>query len=104
MLGSEPPRAAFFSSVRRWKFNVRCSRFQGLEAQTIDPHGNRVAQLPILQDGILKTALFLHRDTTFFTRAGWLFPWLICALALAATAFSVRKTRRTTKSKEPQPV
>ena len=61
--------------------------------QTIDPHGNRVAQLPILKDGILETALFLHRHTTFFTRAGWLFPWLICALALAASPIVLRKIR-----------
>ena len=58
--------------------------------QLIDPHGNRVAQLPILQDGILETALFLRSDTTFFTRAGWLLPWVICALALLATAFLYR--------------
>ena len=61
--------------------------------QTIDPHGNRVAQLPILKDGILETALFLRSDTTFFTRAGWFFPWLICALALAASCLIAIRAR-----------
>lgn len=53
--------------------------------QLIDPHGNRIAQIPMLQDGVLITTLHLRRDTTFFTRAGWLFPWVVCLLALTIT-------------------
>ena len=60
-------------------------------SQLIDPHGNRIAQLPMLKDGCLETTLFLRSDTTFFTRAGWLFPWAVCALALITTPFALRK-------------
>lgn len=54
--------------------------------QLIDPHGNRVAQIPMLKDGILTTTLHPCSNLTFFTRCGWLCPWLLCAAALAFTA------------------
>ena len=62
--------------------------------QLLDPHGNRVAQIPMLKDGILETSLYLRDDLTFFTRAGWLVPWLVCALALTATAAALWPLRR----------
>ena len=74
----------------RWIFVCATS---GL-TQLIDPHGNRVAQLPILKDGILETTLFLRSNSTFFTRTGWLFPWIICALALVTTPIALRVNKR----------
>ena len=61
--------------------------------QLIDPHGNRLTQLPMLKDGVLETSLYLCNDTTFFTRAGWIFPWAVCGLALLATPLALWQTR-----------
>ncbi len=52
--------------------------------QLIDSNGNRRAYLPLLQDGVLETSLHLRRELTFFTRCGWLFPWVVCGLAVVA--------------------
>jgi apolipoprotein N-acyltransferase len=54
--------------------------------QLIDANGNRRAALPLLQEGVLETRLHLRRELTFFTRCGWLLPWLVCGLAILATA------------------
>lgn len=62
--------------------------------QLIDPHGNRIAQIPILQDGVLTTTLHLRHNLTFFTRAGWLCPWLIGAAALTLTLGLLWNARR----------
>ncbi len=62
--------------------------------QLIDPHGNRRARLPLLQDGVLETKLHLRHDLTFFTRYGWRFPWVSCGLALMSTAWAVWRGHR----------
>ena len=53
--------------------------------QLIDPHGNRIAQIPMFQDGVLATTLHLRSDLTLFTRGGWLCPWLVLSVALTST-------------------
>jgi len=63
--------------------------------QIIDPHGNRVAQLPLMEDGQLPATLHLSRQQTFYSRAGWLFPWLVTAVALAWTGSLWWRSRRT---------
>ena len=62
--------------------------------QLIDPHGNRRAQLPLLEEGVLETTLHLRRELTFFTRVGWVFPWVVCGLAIISTAGLVWRGRR----------
>jgi apolipoprotein N-acyltransferase len=63
--------------------------------QLIDSHGNRRAQLPLLRDGVLETTLHLRHELTFFTRFGWLFPWLVCGLAVLGAIGVVWRGRRT---------
>lgn len=54
--------------------------------QLIDPHGNCAAKIPMMTDGVLENQLHLRQDLTFFTRIGWVFPWVVCVLALVGTA------------------
>ncbi len=56
--------------------------------QILDPHGNRVSQIPLMEDGVLRGEIHLRQGFTFYTRAGWAFPWLVCAGA--AAGFFVR--------------
>lgn len=53
--------------------------------QFIDPHGNRVASLPLMDEGVLEGTIHLVRHRTFFTRIGWLFPWLVMIAATIST-------------------
>ncbi len=55
--------------------------------QFIDPHGNRVSQLALMEEGVLEGVIHLRQDKTFFTTIGWLFPWLVLVAALVATAW-----------------
>lgn len=43
--------------------------------QAIDPNGNRVASIPIIDEGTLSVAIGRRKDLTPYTRFGWLFPW-----------------------------
>lgn len=45
--------------------------------QVLDPYGNRVHALPIIEDGVLTAELGARSELTFYTRGGWLFPWAI---------------------------
>ena len=47
--------------------------------QFIDPHGNRISQLPLDEDGTLQGSIHLHDHLTFFTKYGWTFPWMLMA-------------------------
>jgi apolipoprotein N-acyltransferase len=53
--------------------------------QIIDPHGNRVAQLPMMDEGVLEGVIHCRQAKTFFTTYGWRFPWLILGAAGLAT-------------------
>jgi apolipoprotein N-acyltransferase len=53
--------------------------------QLIDSNGNRRAEIPLLQDGVLEATLHPRDELTFFTRIGWVFPWLVCGLAVIGT-------------------
>lgn len=48
--------------------------------QVIGPDGQRLKELPLMQDGILETTVHLRHGQTFYVRYGWAFPWLLCAL------------------------
>ncbi|SHJ91532.1 Apolipoprotein N-acyltransferase [Rubritalea squalenifaciens DSM 18772] len=51
--------------------------------QLIDPYGNRVLSLPLMEEGILSGMLEKRKGLTFFTRAGWLFPWIVLVVGSA---------------------
>lgn len=75
--------------------------------QLIDPHGNRVAELPLMRDGTLVTRLPRCRELTFFTRCGWLTPWLVGAGALAATGllgWQAYRSRPPARQPQPEPL
>lgn len=55
--------------------------------QFIDPHGNRVSQLPMMDEGVLEGVIHLRQEKTFFTTTGWLFPWSVLVAAVVATAW-----------------
>jgi len=52
--------------------------------QLIDPHGNRVAALPLMEEGVLRGELFARNGTTFYTRVGWRFPQVVLGAWLAS--------------------
>ena len=45
--------------------------------QIIDPYGNRVKSIPIMDEGILTAEIGAIQELTFYTKVGWLFPWII---------------------------
>lgn len=45
--------------------------------QIIDPYGNRTGELPLMDDGVLVGEIGKVSAQTFYTRVGWLFPWLM---------------------------
>ena len=45
--------------------------------QIIDPHGNRVAMIPITNEGTLSGKMGRTNRLTIYTRFGWLFPWIV---------------------------
>jgi apolipoprotein N-acyltransferase len=51
--------------------------------QVIDPHGVVRAALPLFGEGVLRSEVEGRRELTFYTRFGWLAPWLLCGVALA---------------------
>lgn len=68
-------------------------------SQIIDAHGEAIQSLAPMKSGTISGSIERHRGLTFFTRTGWLTPWLALALLLLWTvrllAFS--------KPKMPQP-
>ena len=59
----------------RW---FACAASSGV-SQFIDPHGNVHKSLPPMKTGVLTQRIGRSAHTTFFLRAGWLFPWLTLA-------------------------
>jgi len=51
--------------------------------QVIDPNGNRVKALPLIDEGVLSAEIGTNSNKTFYTTTGWLFPWLCLAGGLA---------------------
>lgn len=49
--------------------------------QVIDPHGQVHARLPALAQGTLLGTLRRESRLTFYTRCGWLTPWVLLGLA-----------------------
>lgn len=44
--------------------------------QVIDPYGNRIKSLPIIDEGVLTAEIGSNDHLTIYTRIGWLFPWV----------------------------
>ena len=44
--------------------------------QVIDSNGNRLSSLPIIDEGVLVSELGRQSGLTFYTRMGWVFPWM----------------------------
>lgn len=57
--------------------------------QIIDPRGNRTAAIPLLEDGILRGTVYPRRELTFYTRFGWLMPWILTVMAVSWTAWLI---------------
>lgn len=50
--------------------------------QWIDPNGVLVAAMPVMEEGVLFAKVYRKQDRTFFVSHGWVFPWLVCVLAV----------------------
>lgn len=62
--------------------------------QVIDPHGNRTAALPLMEDGVMQSSVFRRDGLTFFTRIGWRLPQALTAVWLIATLGMVWSLRQ----------
>jgi apolipoprotein N-acyltransferase len=62
--------------------------------QIVDPHGNRVAELPLMEDHLLRGTIHLRHELTFYSRFGWLFPWVMTAAALVWVGALLLRARR----------
>lgn len=50
--------------------------------QIIDPYGNRVDAIPIIEEGTLKGKIGRRSGLTVYTRLGWLFPWIVMVIGM----------------------
>ncbi len=97
--------AAGWSATQHWQhaalFRLRavengrwlaCAASSGV-SQIIDPHGQVHCYLPPFAPGVLSYRLTPRQQMTFYTRYGWLFPWLttLAAVILLAGA-AIRST------------
>ncbi len=84
------------SENARWMFVCASSGV----SQIIDSHGHVVQSLPPMEQGVLEGRLLRRTGQTFFTRAGWLTPWVLLGTA-AAWWFALLVLRRPAKTKAP---
>jgi apolipoprotein N-acyltransferase len=75
----------------RWMFVCATSGI----SQIIDPHGGMHGSLPALAEGSLTGMIRRESGLTFYTKLGWLVPWLLLALALASWAGVLVKSTTT---------
>ncbi len=76
---------------RRWIFVVATSGV----SQLIDPNGHLHARLPALQQGTISGILKRETAQTFYTRFGWLTPWVVLAAATCGWVILVLPRKRT---------
>ena len=50
--------------------------------QRVDPHGHRRDSLPLMVEANMETKIYQRTHLTFFVKYGWVFPWIICAIAI----------------------
>jgi apolipoprotein N-acyltransferase len=53
--------------------------------QRIGPDGRRYEQLPMMEDGILRTTVYARDEMTFYVRYGWLLPRIALGIAVLWT-------------------
>jgi apolipoprotein N-acyltransferase len=70
--------------------------------QVIDPNGNRVAALPLMEDGVMEGRVWPREGLTFYTKLGWRLPqvmtagwgvWVVCLLVGARRGGGGREPR-----------
>ena len=68
----------------RW---LACAASSGV-SQIIDPHGSVHRSLPPMETGVLTYRIGKSEHITFFTRVGWLLPWItvFCSISLLVHA------------------
>jgi len=59
----------------------------------IDPHGVVRSELPLMDEGVLAGEVWRRRKLTFYTRAGWLTPWVLSGLAVVGIVVGFRAGR-----------
>lgn len=62
--------------------------------QVLDSNGNRVASLPIIDEGVLTYDVVKNNHTTFYNRAGWMLPWAVMFAAAVWVCILVVQTIR----------
>lgn len=66
--------------------------------QVIDPYGNRIKTLPIIDEGVLTAEIGKSHELTIYTRLGWLFPWITmgvgCAWVMWLLALGIKEKRQ----------
>ncbi len=69
-------------------------------SQIIDSHGEVIQSLAPMKTGIISGSIESRKGLTFYTRTGWLTPWLALALSLIWTGWLLAFS----KPKMPQPI
>ncbi len=59
------------------------------KTQVIDPYGNRVADIPLMEPGVLSGKVSLESGRTIYNRFGWLTGWLCLAIAGIALLLAI---------------
>lgn len=67
----------------RW---FACAASSGV-SQFIDPHGNVHCSIPPMDAGVLTYNIGKNNNITFYSRIGWLFPWLTIISSLLFIAY-----------------
>jgi apolipoprotein N-acyltransferase len=60
----------------------------------VDPHGVVRSELPLMEEGVLTGEVWRRDKLTFFTRAGWLTPWVLGGIAVAGIVAGFRAGRQ----------
>ncbi|WP_395735476.1 apolipoprotein N-acyltransferase [Prosthecobacter sp.] len=67
-------------------------------SQIIDSHGRAMKSLGALKTGILSGAIERQTDLTFYTRLGWLIPWVALGVLVMWTALLLGFVKRRTRN------
>lgn len=86
----------------RWLFSSASSGI----SQAIDPRGKVRARKDAMEEGVMVATIGREARLTFYTRAGWIFPWIVTGVAaagwtgLASGAMAERFRKRDGKKRE----
>ena len=68
--------------------------------QIIDPHGNRIDSIPLMDEGFLIGKVALTDGRTIYNRFGWLIGWICMGIAAILLLFNAVKKIQTLLSKK----